>query len=231
VKAEDVGMLYKVTTNYRDSDIDVFISKNGQWLFVNEQPMDVNVAVTTTTTQATTTTLPGPVEVSADDDPRKGPADAPVEIIEFSDFQCPFCKRGADTMDAVVDQYGDQVTIVFKDFPLSFHNNAQIAGEAGECADDQNKFWEMHDWMFNNQGALDKASLKSAAADLGLDSTEFDDCLDTGKYTDEVKADMAQGQSVGVSGTPAFFVNGILVSGAQPLNVFQAIIDAELAAA
>ena len=164
-----------------------------------------------------------------ENDTIKGPADAKVTIIEFTDFECPYCKRGKETMDEVLEIYGDQVRLAFKHFPLDFHPNAQKAAEATECAGDQGKFWEMHDWMFDNQKELAVDGLKTAAANLGMNSSEFDSCLNSGKYEEKVKDDMAAGSEFGVSGTPAFFINDTLISGAQPIEKFREVIDAELA--
>jgi protein-disulfide isomerase len=130
-----------------------------------------------------------------------------------------------------LDTYEGKVKYVQRDFPLppSMHPNAQKAAEATECADDQGKFWEYHDLLYANQNALDVASLKSYAAQLGLDTATFDECLDAGEQTAEVQKDYQDGQSYGVGGTPAFFINGQLVSGAQPFALFQQVIDAALA--
>ena len=166
-----------------------------------------------------------------DGDPSIGDPDAPVKIVEFSDFQCPFCKRFVDqTKDLIFQEYGDAIYFEYRDFPLnSIHPSAQKAAEAAECAAEQGMFWEMHDTIFNNQSAIGVDSLKGYAADLGLDTAQFDSCLDTGKYAAEVQADLDDGQNAGVTGTPAFFINGIKVVGAQPFSVFKQIIDAELA--
>jgi protein-disulfide isomerase len=161
--------------------------------------------------------------------PSKGPADAPVTIVEFSDFECPFCSRGKEAMEQVLAAYPGKVRVVFRDFPLTFHQNAAKAGEAGHCADEQGKFWEMHDWMFDNQRSLDVASLGNGAAAIGLDRGKFDACLSSGRHAGKVAGNMADGQKVGVSGTPAFFVNGVMISGAQPFEKFKEIIDRELA--
>jgi len=160
--------------------------------------------------------------------PSKGPESAPVTIVEFSDFQCPFCSRAKGTVDEVVKQYGDKVRLVFRHFPLSFHADAPKAAEAAACADDQKKFWEYHDKLFANQGALKVDDLKKHAAELGLDTARFNECLDSGKKAELVKKDTAAGEKVGVSGTPAFFINGVVLSGAVPAEEFKSIIDAEL---
>lgn len=178
-------------------------------------------------------TLPYPelptVQVSVDDDPRKGIAEAPVTIIEWSDFQCPYCKKNGETLKQVKDRYGDKVAIVFRDFPLPFHDKAPKAAEAAECADDQGKFWEFHDRLFQNQGGLDVEGLKKAGEEVGLDMGKFSSCLDSGRYSGEIAKDMADGQAAGVTGTPATFINGKMVSGALPMDTYVAIIDSELA--
>jgi protein-disulfide isomerase len=168
------------------------------------------------------------VEVAADG-PAKGPQTAKVTIVEFSDFQCPFCSRGKKVVDEVVQKYGDKVRVVFRDFPLEFHDKAQKAAEAGHCAQDQGKFWQMHDWMVDNQDKLDVDSLKTGAKGLGIDSAKFDQCLTSGQHAEAVKRDMRDGQKVGVRGTPAFFINGVMLSGAQPFEKFKAEIDRALA--
>jgi protein-disulfide isomerase len=172
----------------------------------------------------------------SDADRVKGDVDAPVTIIEYSDFQCPYCQRFYEqTLGSIVENYVDsgQVNIVYRHFPLSFHQNAQIAAEASECAGDQDMFWELHDIMFD-RGAGDgtglaRADLESYASELGMDLDAFSECLDSGKYTEKVENDMATGATQGVRGTPGFLVNGVLVSGAQPYSVFEAAIEAALA--
>lgn len=168
------------------------------------------------------------VEVAADG-PSKGSQTAKVTIVEFSDFQCPYCSRGRTVMDEVAKKYGDKVRIVFRDFPLNFHDKAQKAAEAGHCAQDQGKFWQMHDWMFDNQDKLDLEALKTGARGLGLDGAKFDQCLTSGQHAEQVKKHMKDGQKVGVSGTPAFFINGVMLSGAQPFEKFKTEIDRALA--
>ncbi|MCF7900957.1 DsbA family protein [Candidatus Woesearchaeota archaeon] len=161
----------------------------------------------------------------------KGDENAPVTIVEWSDFECPFCARFySQTYGQIVSNYVDsgKVKIVFKHFPLGFHAQAQKAAEASECAGEQGKFWEMHDMLFEKGVTGSVAGFKKYAADLGLDTTKFDSCLDTGKYASKVSADMAEGQASGVTGTPGFIVQGELVVGAQPYSVFQAAIDRAL---
>ncbi|MBS3128381.1 DsbA family protein [Candidatus Woesearchaeota archaeon] len=169
---------------------------------------------------------------TADDDAFKGNANAPVTIIEFSDFQCPFCKRFyEDTLPQLLKEYVDtgKAKFVYRDYPLDFHPQAQKAAEAAECAGDQGKFWEMHDKLFENQQSLSVENHKKWATELDLDTTKFNDCLDTGKNAEEVQKDLAEGSAAGVSGTPGFFVNNQIISGAVPFAVFKEAIDAELA--
>ncbi len=167
------------------------------------------------------------VEVAATG-PAKGPANAPVTIVEFSDFQCPYCSRLIPTLKQVEEKYGDKVRIVFRQFPLNFHQHAQKAAEASLCAADQGKFWELHDAMFANQQALAVEQLKAKATELGLNAEQFNACLDTSKHAAVVQTDMKEGSAAGVSGTPAMFINGRFVSGAVPLEQITPLIDDEL---
>ncbi len=167
------------------------------------------------------------VEVAATG-PAKGPENAPVTIVEFSDFQCPYCSRLIPTLKQVQDKYGDKVRLVFRQFPLNFHQHAQKAAEASLCAADQGKFWELHDAMFANQQALAVEQLKAKAAELGLNADQFNSCLDSSKHAPAIQADMQAGSAAGVSGTPAMFINGRFVSGAVPLEQITSVIDDEL---
>jgi len=160
-----------------------------------------------------------------------GSPEAPVTIVEFSDFQCPYCGQFfKNTLPQIEDEYvkTGKVRYLFRHFPLSSHQYAQKAAEATECAGEQGKFWEMHDKIFENQEKITVADLKKYAADLELDSS-FNSCLDSGKFQAKVQADLKLGQDIGVTGTPAFFINGRSLSGAQPFINFKAVIDEELA--
>ena len=174
---------------------------------------------------------PSRVQVSVDDDPSKGLATAPVTIIEFSDFECPFCARFySQTLGQIEEKYIDtgKVRLVYRDYPLGFHRNAQKAAEAAECADEQGKFWEMHDKIFDNQQAIAVSDLKRYAQEIGVNTAQFNGCLDSGEMASEVEKDFQDGQSYGVTGTPGFFINGIPLSGAQPFSAFERIIEQEL---
>ncbi len=171
------------------------------------------------------------IDVSRDDDAVRGDPNAPVTIIEFSDYQCPYCKRNKETMDKIHETYGDKVAFVFRDFPLSFHKNARKAAEAAECAGEQGKYWDFHDYLFEHQDKLDVDGLKDAAKTLGLNTQAFNQCLDSGAMAAEVAGDMKAGEALGIKGTPMAFVNGKMVNGARPFDSFKQIIDAELAKA
>lgn len=160
--------------------------------------------------------------------PARGPSGAPVTLVEFSDFQCPFCGKAHDTVEQVMQTYAGKVKLVFRNFPLDFHKNAEKAAEAAMCANEQGKFWEYHDVLFKNQQTLEVPQLKDHAKDVGLDTTSFSACLDSGKYKKAIDEDMAAGQRVGVTGTPAFFINGVMINGAQPFDEFKKVIDQEL---
>ncbi len=169
------------------------------------------------------------VEIDSSD-PSLGRASAPVTLIEFSDFQCPFCQRVAPTIKKIRDTYGDKVRIVWKDFPLTqIHPQAFKAGEAAHCAGDQGKYWEYHDRLFANQGQLQPEELKQHAAALGLDAAAFNACLDSSKYGERVRDGVAQGTRLGVNSTPTIYINGRVLSGAQPYEAFVSVIDEELA--
>ncbi|MCD5382820.1 DsbA family protein [Candidatus Gracilibacteria bacterium] len=162
--------------------------------------------------------------------PVKGPSDAKVTFIEVTDFECPFCSKfHNNAYKKVVEKYGDKIKFVFKNLPLGFHKNAQKAAEAGLCANEQGKFWEMHNKMFENQKELGIESYKKWAGELGLDQAKFDKCLDSGAMEANVKADAKEANSFGIQGTPGVFVNDKFVGGAYPFETFEKLIEAELA--
>jgi protein-disulfide isomerase len=166
--------------------------------------------------------------VSAGKSPSKGGANAQVEVIEFADFQCPYCLAAAPTVKKVMDTYGDRIRLVYRNYPLPSHPQARPAAEAAQCANEQGQFWPYHDRLFAEPGKLADADLKKAAADLGMDAARFNTCVDEHRYQAVIEADQQAGNDAGVSGTPAFFVNGRLLSGAQPFEAFKRVIDEEL---
>jgi len=169
------------------------------------------------------------VEVSLDGAPFKGPAKAPITIVEFSDFHCPFCRRVLPTLAQLESQYGEKVKLVFRDFPIdNLHPGASQAHEAARCANEQGKFWAYHDKLFASPPKSSPEIFKGLAKEVGLDKIAFETCFDTGKYQAAVKKDIEEGNRLGVTGTPAFFINGRIISGAQPLETFARIIDDEL---
>ena len=223
VSSERANGVIKVVLNIGGNLMESYISSDGKLLFPSAIPLTGEVVANA---QQPST---GVIEVSADDDPFLGSENAPITIVEFSDYQCPYCSKFEETtfLD-LKSKYIDTglIRLVFRDFPLtSIHQYAQKSAEASECADEQGKFWEYHSVLFNNQNALTLADLKKYAVDLKLDATKFDACLDSGKYEDEVQKDMQDGISYGVAGTPAFFVNGKILEGAQPLSEFERLIN------
>lgn len=195
-----------------------------------------NTYVPPTGAQPTQPTAPTqPVEVELGDAPTLGDGDATVTVIEFSDFECPFCGRYyTNVMPQLKSEYVDtgKVLFAYKQFPLtSIHPNAFKASEAALCADDQDKFWEYHDALFEGQQSrgVGAAVLPQIAAELELDVDEFNECLSSGKYANQVRADMTQGEQAGVTGTPTTFVNGVKIVGAVPYETIKAEIERALA--
>ena len=160
--------------------------------------------------------------------PAKGSPDAKLAIVEFSDFQCPFCNRVTPTLKQIEKEYGDEVRIVFKHLPLSIHPKAPAAHAAAEAAHRQGKFWEMHDLIFANQHEMSEEKYLEYAEQIGLDMEKFKADMASAEVKRKVDADVAEASKLGVTGTPAFFVNGRFLSGAQPLSAFKTLIDEEL---
>jgi len=168
-------------------------------------------------------------KIATADSPAQGPASAPIELVEFSDFQCPYCYRAHPVIKQVLNTYGSKIRFVYRNYPLPNHPNARPAAEAAQCANEQGQFWPYHDRLFADQTKLGNDDLKASAAALGMDAAKFNACLDSHKYKARVDADTQAGNEVGVNGTPAFFINGRLLSGAQPYDEFKKVIDEELA--
>jgi protein-disulfide isomerase len=170
------------------------------------------------------------VKVEVGNAPFMGKQGAPITIVEFSDFQCPFCSRGADVVHQLKAKYGNKMQLAFKQFPLPMHKDARPAAEAALCVNEQgsDKFWKFHDVAFKNQDKLDPASLEKFAKESGANVDKYKECVGAKKYSDAVQKDMEYGEKIGVKSTPTFFVNGQLVSGAVPIEQFSEIIDDEL---
>ena len=170
----------------------------------------------------------GTVKVSVDDDPFLGPKNAKVVLVEFSDFQCPFCRKfWRETFLQIKKEFIDtgKIKFVYRDFPLDFHPQAKNSAEAAECADDQDKFWEFHDHLFLNQTKLADADLKKYAQALTLDASKFNECYDSKKYQALVDQSKQEAESLGISATPTFLINGTILQGAQPFEKFKERID------
>ena len=207
---------------------------SGQGVSLGKTDTNGNVNVVANTNQAAVAD-PTPAPLAdlppvTSDDHVQGPSGAKVTLIEYSDFECPYCASHKATTDQIIQNYGDKVRIVFRHYPLSFHPNAEKAAEASECASEQGKFWEMYDKIFaaNNAGTMSVDKWKAEAKSLGLNIKKFNDCLDSGKYAAEISAEEQAGTAAGVEGTPATFINGELVSGALPYDQFKSIIDSKL---
>ncbi len=169
------------------------------------------------------------LELAVDPARVKGNPDAPVTIVEFSDFECPFCQAAEPTVKQVMEKYGDRVRLAYRDLPLrQIHPQAQQAAEASRCAAEQGKFWEYHDLLFAGQ-LLDEQNLKKDAEKAGMNVEAYEACYKSGKYRPMIDNDLQTGMKSGVTGTPAFFINGQLIGGNQPITAFEQIIDAELA--
>ena len=172
---------------------------------------------------------PPRVQVASDPKRLRGNPNSPVTIVEFSDYQCPYCHQAESTVQEVLAKYGDKVSLSYRDFPLTaIHSQAMIAAEASHCAEEQGEFWEYHDQLFKAT-KLEKDDLIAYARNLKLDEKQFESCLTNDKYKNEIEQDLEEGRRAGVTGTPGFFINGIEVSGARPNSEFAKIIDDELA--
>jgi protein-disulfide isomerase len=172
---------------------------------------------------------PPRVEVAlGEGSPTRGPLNAPVVLVEFTDFQCPYCTRVQPTLNQIFERYEGQIVHVFKNLPLPNHAQAPLAAEAALCAQDQGKFWPYHDWLFANQRSLSRESMLAQAGEMDIDSELFVACIDQKTYAEKVRADSREARSFGITGTPGFLINGRVISGAQPLETFEAIINEEL---
>jgi len=169
-------------------------------------------------------------KVTVDDDPSIGPADAPITLIEFSDYQCPYCTKWYNEVyPRLLKEYEGKIRFVYRDLPLAFHGDAQSAAEAANCAGEQGAYWKFHDALFSEKYGLGMDAYRKYASDLGLDADALIACVNSGRFTAEVKADYDFAEKLGVGSTPTFFINGIALVGAQPYETFKQVIDLELA--
>jgi len=235
VSVSQKGTLYEIVVNYQDQDIPVFVTLDGNYLITSPVPLSDDAPALGDT--ADTGATPGEkVDVEIGDSPVLGNKSAKVVIVEFTDYECPFCGRHfSETFSQIKKDYIDtgKVLYVLKDFPLiSIHSEAQKAAEAAHCVRDQLKdtgYWKMHDKLFENQQSLSVENEKKWARELGVQGATFDSCLDSGKHAKTVTDSTKYGESLGVSGTPNSFINGLGLSGAYPYSDFKNIIDSELA--
>lgn len=171
-------------------------------------------------------------ELNNEGSPASGPRNAPIVLTEFSDFECPFCRRFYDTLNRLKEEYEGQLRVVYRQYPLNIHPNAHAAAEASLCAEEQGEFWAMHDLMFEEQTGLDAEGLKEKAARIGLNEEEFAACLASGRFAEQIRRDREEADRLGITGTPFVFINGISVpGGAAPYEVIKEMIDEELARA
>ena len=237
------GEVYRVKVEFYDDrgtleTYDMFLTANGSILFTNYVDLNkLSEEVGEQRTNANEEVVEQRINASADDDPYRGAEDAEVVIIEFSEYACPYCAKFAlEVEPEILRNYGDKVKIVFRDFPV--HGEAAyFAAEAANCAGEQGKYWEMHDMLFENQRewlefnetlTANRTAIKSYAEKLGLNMDDFEACISSGKYRDEVEKDLQDGISYGVSGTPTFFINGKMVVEFRSYEVFAALIEEEL---
>lgn len=223
---------YKVTVSFQGQNIPVYVTMDGKYLVTNK--VDLSNPSQANAGSGSEVTAGKKVKVEIGDSPKKGSESAKVVLVEFTDYQCPFCSRYYEqTYKNLIKDYVEtgKVLIVIKDFPLNFHDQAQKAAESAHCAREQlgdDGYFKMHDKLFENQASLSVENEKKWAREIGLDGEKFDSCLDGGKYSEVVNKDVSYGSSLGVSGTPSFFVNGIPLSGALPYQSFKQLIDKEL---
>lgn len=234
VSAEKEGSLFKVTLNYQGQDVPVYTTMDGKFLVSNVVPIDDSLPAPTGNAVAPPADSVTPQQTSEDDDPVMGNANAPITIIEFSDYQCPYCERfWSDTLPSIKKDYIEtgKAKLVFRDYPLSFHPMAEPSAIAAECVRKVAKtkkdeaYFKYHDKLFENQQSLSNDNLKKWAKELGYN---IDTCLDNQETKAEVQKDLQDGGSLG---TPTFFINGVKVEGAMPYSSFKQIIDAQLAKA
>jgi protein-disulfide isomerase len=220
------NQIFEIPTMFGNETLNFYMSKDGVYFF----PEGIVLSQTNSIT-ANAVSDPTRYDVSADDDPSMGSLNAPVTIVEFSDYECPYCARfWSDTLPLIKSEYVDKglVRFVFRDMPADYHLNSRKAAEASECADDQGMFWQYHDLLYENYASLSEKKFVQYADDLRLDIEQFSSCVNSGKYSQEVQDDLFSAIELGLRGTPSFFVNGLKVEGAWPFEDFKAVIDGEL---
>lgn len=196
----------------------------------NQSPTSKSAKLGFTATDVASTTPTSSAPIATDDDPSVGPKEARITIVEFSDFECPFCKQAFPIIRELMVKYGDRVRFIHRDFPITqIHDKAQKAAEAGECADEQGKFWALHDKIFQYAPAIAVSDLKRYAQETGLDTARFNACLDNAQFAAEVQQDFQDGVALGVRGTPTWFINGKKVEGVIPRESFIKLLDQLLA--
>ncbi len=182
--------------------------------------------VTRAQLEALAAAAPGSGELATEDDPSIGPENALLTVVEFADFGCPYSKQESYAVTALAKQY-PQVRFIYRDFPLTdLHPGADLAAEAAQCANEQGKFWDYHDILYRHNGEFLFDTLVDYAAQINLDADDFTECLESGRYTEEVAQDSADGVAAGVVGTPTFFFNGQKIDGAVPYDIFRDLIEA-----
>ncbi len=196
-----------------------------------EQAAQDTAAQTETANDGTQTQEVKRYDVPIDDDPVLGSADSPITIIEFSDYQCPYCRQWhVEVFPKLLEKYGDKIRFVYRDFPLySIHPAAEAAAQAANCAGEQKRYWEFSEFLYANQGSLNQPTYEKIAQDLKLNLDNFKQCIAEDRYKKEIEADATFAGELGVRSTPTFFINGLAVVGAQPFEVFEQVIDMELA--
>ena len=236
---EDLGNIYEVSVKYQGQIIPTYITKDGKYYVSAIQELEA-------VTENVDATAGEKVEINTEGAPSIGPENAKVTVIEFSDYQCPYCGAAAGTHEQLINQFQTRdptwkpavpelealakegtIRYVFKNYPLGFHENAEKAAEAGLCAEEEGKFWEYHDLLYKNQEALTVTDLKKYATQIGINKQKFDECLDSGRMKTRVEEDMSDGTKAGVSGTPTYFINGIVMEGAVSFEDIKKVIEAE----
>lgn len=221
-----IMMLMLILVSFAPKETSVGNSPNGNNAVVNNEANKVDKV--DKVDKGTGASVPSPVSIDTSKDYVRGAKNAAIMLVEYSDFECSFCKKHFPTMDQLLKDYEGKIGFVYKHYPLPFHKNAQKSAETSECAGEQGKFWEMHDKLFTAND-LSVENIKKLAKDLKLNTNQFNKCLDDGKYEQKIKDQTQEAVKFGVTGTPATFVNGYKISGSYPVSLFKEVIDAILA--